>query len=339
MSANGFLIETLTRHQIFLQRYGSGVVNDLEPILEAMSRDIRARLLAGPTEFQFLRLSRLLAEVDEVIQAAGTRYGEQLVLNLEEFTQYEADFLSRAMQEVVNVEMSAPPPQQLAAAVTQSAARILSGDEVVSVTVPDLVRQFTASKSRQVTQMIRAGYIEGAPLQEIVRRVTDVTDKAARRQAGAVVRTAVNHMGTQARQETYRQNMDVLEGLMRVATLDGRTSFQCMANDRREYPLNTTDLPPYHWACRTVMVGKVKDEFSLFTKGYDRASKDGPVDARTTYNSFLKRQSKDFQNEVLGPERAQLFRDGLSVDKFVDDVGRTLTLEELRQREGLTLQQ
>lgn len=339
MSANGYLIETLTRHQIFLQRFGGGVINDLEPILDRMSRDIRARLLAGPTEFQFIRLQRLLAEINEVINGAGSEYGEQLRLQLEEFVEYESEFVSRAMSEVVKVEFNAPPPNQLAAAVTNSAARILQGDEQVSITVPDLVRQFTAAKAQQVTQIVRGGYIEGATLQEIVRRVTDVTDKSSKRQAAAMVRTAVNHMGTTARQETYRQNLDVIEALQRVATLDGRTTFQCMANDGREYPLNTTDLPPYHFACRTVMVPKVRDEFSLFRGGYERASKDGPVSARTTYNSWLKRQSEAFQNEVLGPERAQLFRAGeVSLDAFVDEAGRTLTLAELRAREGLTLE-
>jgi len=339
MSANGYLIETLTRHQIFLQRYGGGVINDLEPILEQMSRDIRSRLLAGPTEFQFIRLQRLLAELDEVVQGAGGQYGEQLRLQLEDFVEYESGFVSRAMSEVVNVELNAPPPNQLAAAVTNTAATILQGDQQVSMTVPDLVRQFTQAKSQQVTQIVRGGYIEGATLQDIVRRVTDVTDKAARRQAAAMVRTSVNHMGTVARQETYRQNQDVLEKLQRVGTIDGRTSFQCMANDGREYPLNTTDLPPYHFACRTVMVPIVKSEFSLFRGGYERATKDGPISARTTYNSWLKRQPKEFQNEVLGPERAELFRGGeVSLDAFVDEAGRTLTLAELRAREGLTLQ-
>src|SRR6056297_3557758 len=99
MSANGYLIETLTRHQIFLQRYGGGVINDLEPILEQMSRDIRSRLLDGPTEFQFIRLQRLLAEVDEVVQGAGSQYGEQLRLQLEEFVEYESEFVSKAMSE------------------------------------------------------------------------------------------------------------------------------------------------------------------------------------------------------------------------------------------------
>lgn len=58
-----------------------------------------------------------------------------------------------------------------------------------------------------------------------------------------------------------------------------------------------------------------------------------------TYNSWLKRQPAVFQYEVLGPERAKLFRSGgLSLDKFADDSGRLYTLDELRAREGITLE-
>jgi SPP1 gp7 family putative phage head morphogenesis protein len=58
----------------------------------------------------------------------------------------------------------------------------------------------------------------------------------------------------------------------------------------------------------------------------------GSVPAETTYEQFLRRQSASFQDSVLGPTKGKLFRRGkLSLDKFVDETGRTLTLEELRE--------
>ena len=50
-----------------------------------------------------------------------------------------------------------------------------------------------------------------------------------------------------------------------------------------------------------------------------------------------KRQPTSFQDEVLGVERAKLFRGGMNVDKFTDDEGRTLTLDQLKQLENITL--
>ncbi len=61
-----------------------------------------------------------------------------------------------------------------------------------------------------------------------------------------------------------------------------------------------------------------------------RASMDGQVPASETYQSWLEKQPKAVQDEALGPEKADLFRNGLTVDRFVAD-GRTLTLDQLRE--------
>lgn len=57
----------------------------------------------------------------------------------------------------------------------------------------------------------------------------------------------------------------------------------------------------------------------------------GRVPAQTDYQQWLSRRPAKFQNEVLGPTRGKLFRQGgLTVDKFVDKTGRSFTLKELR---------
>jgi hypothetical protein len=64
-----------------------------------------------------------------------------------------------------------------------------------------------------------------------------------------------------------------------------------------------------------------------------RASMDGQVPEETTYSEWLMRQSAARQDDVLGPTRGKLLRQGgLTIDKFVNDKGRTLTLKQLRQR-------
>ena len=60
----------------------------------------------------------------------------------------------------------------------------------------------------------------------------------------------------------------------------------------------------------------------------------GRVPASLTFSEFLKRQTFEFQKEVLGKTRAELFRDGkLELKDFVDDVCRVFNLDELMQRE------
>ena len=52
MSANEYLIDASTRHQIMLQRLSGWSFNKLKPILEKLQKDIIARLSENPTDFQ-----------------------------------------------------------------------------------------------------------------------------------------------------------------------------------------------------------------------------------------------------------------------------------------------
>ena len=51
-------------------------------------------------------------------------------------------------------------------------------------------------------------------------------------------------------------------------------------------------------------------------------------------NDWLKTKPAEFQNEVLGPSRAKLFRAGMPVDRFVNRAGDKLTLDDLRKRDA-----
>jgi len=57
----------------------------------------------------------------------------------------------------------------------------------------------------------------------------------------------------------------------------------------------------------------------------------GTVPADLTYDDWLRGQPIEFQNEVLGRRKAVLFRKGLKLDRFVDETGRQLTTEQLRE--------
>jgi hypothetical protein len=64
-----------------------------------------------------------------------------------------------------------------------------------------------------------------------------------------------------------------------------------------------------------------------------RASLDGQVPAEQTYGEWIKKQSAARQDQVLGPTRGALLRNGgVAVDMFYTDRGRFLTLKELAER-------
>lgn len=193
------------------------------------------------------------------------------------------------------------------------------------------------------------------------------------RQAEAITRTLVNHVSNAAQGSFLSDNSELFEEEQLVATLDSRTTLLCASLDGKRSPVGEGPKPPLHVSCRSIVVpvldGDVVGErpfvpaaeSELLAEYADQAGIDevssrdalprghkgaydefrrarvreltGTVPARTTYQEWLGRQSADFQDEVLGPTRGKLFREGgLALDRFVNRAGDELNLDELRAR-------
>ena len=339
MSANGYLTDRLTRHQIFIQRFAGQQVKESLPILKQMAQEIRAALQRQDlTDFQTARLIALQIDIMAITSAAGVELEELMTANMSEFAVYEAGFTQKLLQGAVTVELAGVSTVALGAAVTSAPMKLISGQKTINTTFSGIFDTFASGVSREVMTTVQAGITAGATNAEITRNVMSLVNTRTRAQAETVVRTAANAAGSVARAEVYKANADVLKGEEWTSVLDLSTTDVCMGRDGQIYPVGQGPYPPAHYNCRSVRVPVVDDRFSALREGATRASMAGPVSAKTTYNSWLKTQSKEMQDEALGPERAKLFRGGMSVDKFTDDNGRTLTLDELRAREGITLE-
>jgi SPP1 gp7 family putative phage head morphogenesis protein len=188
---------------------------------------------------------------------------------------------------------------------------------------------------RRVHDAIRIGITEGQTTDQIVRRIrgtraTKYKDgilEIALRDAAAVVNTAIAHTQNRAKMELYKANDDIVQGVQYVSVLDGRTTLLCASRDGKVYDIDKAPPIPAHWNCRSSYVPY------LGIEGGKRASQFGQVPAKTTYEAFLRKQSVEFQNDVLGVTRAEKFRAGEKLDKFIDKSGRVYTLKELARLE------
>jgi hypothetical protein len=167
----------------------------------------------------------------------------------------------------------------------------------------------------------------------------------------AVVQTAISHTAQVAREQFNEANSDLIKAELFRATLDSKTSPPCRIRDGLKYEAGTHrpigHKVPWlqgpgrlHWNCRSTSTPVTKswrelgipiDEISPS----DRASMDGQVPAETTFASWLQRQSPARQDQVLGPERGRLIREGgLKLPDLYSPNGRYLTLDELRKRDA-----
>lgn len=339
MSTQGYIADALTRHQLLIQRLASGQVKKSLPILRRMAREIRAALLNHDlTSFQTARLTALQLEINAITKAAGVALEQQTLPAMQDFAAYEAQFTQKMLAGAVTVELAGVNSAALSRAIESAPMKLISGKKTISTTMLGIFDTFAAGTSREVMTAVQAGITRGSVTKEIAAEVFGLVNTRTKAQAETVVRTAANMAGSVARSEVYRANADVLKGEEYSAVLDGSTTITCASLDGNIYPVGVGPLPPLHYNCRSVRVPVVDDAFKALREGSTRASMTGPVSSQTTYNSWLGRQSKEFQVEVLGAERAELFRSGkLTLSKFTDDAGRVYTLDELKAREGLTL--
>src|SRR5690606_16175221 len=136
--------------------------------------------------------------------------------------------------------------------------------------------------------------------------------------AEAMVRTANSHYASVAARETY-----LAMGVARVrfiATLDTRTTITCASLHNTAHEPERFPWPPRHINCRSTSAPEIEGLRSVEVPSYDQ---------------WLKRQPVEIQDLVLGRAKGRLYRSGnLTVDRFVDDKGRLLTLDQLRTLSG-----
>lgn len=341
MAVNDDLADALTRHQIYLQRYGSATVRKILALLKRSDAQILERLLREDlSALSRTRQERLLTEMRRSFESAYTDATGALQLDLEALATYEGEYQLDLFRRVlpVKLETVAPSADQLLAAVN---SRPFQGK-----LLKEVYTELSASAFRKVRDTIRAGIVEGRTTDQVVRDIRgrrsmgfrDGIMESNRRATETVVRTAINHTANTAREYTYERNGNLIKGVRWNSTLDGRTSAVCRARDGKVYEPGKGPRPPAHFNCRSSTSPVTKSWREL---GFDidelppatRASMNGRVPADQDYDTWLRKQPKAFQEEVLGPTRAKLFRKGLKMERFVDRKGSTLTLNELKRLE------
>mgnify|MGYP000393751122 FL=1 len=346
-SVNARLQDRAIAHAIYFQRLKTGTVRDIVGFLNAavlpeLEREIALRLAAGEA-LSASETARLEAVRDAVRTIAFAGFAEarrRIVDALEEIAVYEAEWQVATVARILpplNISFDAPSPATLRALVeTRPFEGKVLGEWWSGVAADAQVR---------IDSVVREGIASGRTTGQIVARITgdegvgDAPFRALRRNAEAVVRTATQEVSTAARMETYRENDDLVKGWQFVATLDARTTLICASEDGKVYPVGEGRPPPLHFGCRSTTVPVMKSFAELGFAGIDvpagsRASMDGEVAEKTTYDEWLRGQPRAVQDEALGPERAALFRGGLKIERFVDAGLRPLTLDELRALEA-----
>jgi len=312
-------------------------------------REIEAELVDKLSDFNTstedkARITRFLDKMNNIIDAGYNEVEEQL--DLSGISTVAAQSSISALEISLGLEGLKLP--------TSDYFKSVASDVLIQgAPSADWWRGQKLDLQNKFAQQLRLGMNAGETNQQIISRIIGRNGvpgvmETARRNAAALVQTSVQTVANDARRATFDANSDVIKGIRQVSTLDGHTTLTCVAysgaewNNERE-PINGTTLKygngtPRHWNCRSVEVPITK---TFREMGIDideapestRASVDGQIAAKTTFDDFLRRKGVAYQNEVLGEGRANLWRDGkITLRDLVTGDGNPLTLDQLRAK-------
>lgn len=346
-------------HSVDLQFYQNGVVRKLIALLNRIDSDLFAQIADSlerlpASSFNADRLDSLLVSVRTLNREAYNAIERELTPELRALAAYEAGYqyelFKSVIPEVVTTKL-AIGKVNVEQVYTAAMSRPFQG-RLLKEWMSDLEE----ARARRIRDEIRKGYVENQTIPQIVQRIRGTKAKGYsdgiieidRRNAELVARTAIGHMASSTRERFHENNADLISAVVWHSTLDTRTTHICMVRDGKKYTLGTHKSIGHsypwlggagnaHWGCRSVSLPVIKSFKDLgidigdFNLDDERASMDGAVAADLTYGDWLKKQSAARQDEVLGATRGKLFRDGgLTVDKFANNKGRWLNLDELR---------
>lgn len=337
-----FFAHLFVEHGINMLRASAGVDKAAAEKLQSLIDDLVLMLntIDAPNAKKSV-INALIRDAYDTIDEHYSAVGTQLLDHLSQLAEIESKFVEKTMNKGIGAKLIEAP-----ADVADGARKVL----VQGATTSDWLKRQTSDVQFKFRAAVSTGYQNGETTQQIVARVAGANGfmQIAKRNATTLVHTAVQEVAADARMKLFEANSDVVQGIQIVATLDGRTCTVCMNYDGATYdldgkPTDGTDMPlnggvPFHFGCRCTAIPRT---FSWKDLGIDadeipkstRASMNGQVAANLQFEDWLADKTAAFQDKVLGPGRAALFRSGkITLRDLLDQSGRPLSLDELRAK-------
>lgn len=364
------LPEDLDRHSIYLGRIATELLRTrIFPSYDAAYKAVRLILLDAETIGSPTKLSLVNKAIAKAIDAATSSAWEETTKELTGLAVYESSYYSELIGGYAGIRMKTPPQRQVKDWMQKALMALESNQRSKAGTWPEFVAGNQGSFISTVQNLVRSGYRNGETVNDMVRNLRPMVDGLLKREAEALVRTAVQFYANEGREQFAVSNKDLLSERVYWATMDNRVTLLCAGRHLKKWPINAKDYPtiPAHFGCRSQWLflvegqeapdgmkpaigGKDTEEAERLFKAQEERTGKKPkykgrkdlnkfaieqVKANTKFDTWLKQQPSWFIEDTLGPTRAKLFLEGkLPISSFTDMAGRTLTIDELRQRDA-----
>lgn len=308
------------RHQVYLQRYNTGVVRRMLALLNRNDAALMARIQA--LDFGSMTLPRLeaqLVQLREMQANLAKQLKDELAGHIGEISAYEAQFVTEAINTTFNVRWDGPTQDQVRAA---AMSRPFQGVHLKFANLSEQMDEFGRRRGDLIRDAIRQGFLQGSSVDDLVRQLRgsraqgyrDGLFEGSRRVTETIVRTALNHTATSAREEVYKANAHQMTGVQWISVLDARTSSICQDLNNQVFKVDEGPRPPAHPNCRSTTIPVFKGEEPI---------------KHPSYSEWLGKQDERTQRSVLGVNGFAAYQGGNTPTRFADNPGTAYTLDKL----------
>lgn len=325
----------LVKNQVDVTRYAETVKLYVQSLLSGIQDKIVGQLAGkDPTEpvrtqYQQQRLQQILGEVNALIDQGYKGIKEETSSSLYDFARVQQASVLGIVNGHIGTEL-------LTHALTNEQLKQIASDTLINgAKSADWWSKQTEEMKFAFEREMREGMVRGESLGELIQRVRGKRawkDQPSRDavpgffdksyvQAEALVRTSVMTVANQTHLDVYAANADVISAIQWISTLDLRTTPTCQGLDGKSWDVKTLapighELqfpgPTAHWNCRSTQIPITKTWEQLATKNKElarkmdeipdstRASMDGQVSQKMTYEDFLNKLPEEKQKDILG---------------------------------------
>jgi SPP1 gp7 family putative phage head morphogenesis protein len=341
-----YLLARAVEWQYKLDSYTDSQLVMIMSIFDKAQRDLNRRLSrATITAWSEERTNKLLSEIQ--ILMAATK--EAIAGNIADTSAVAGNAAYDAHSAILSFSGAAKNVKTIAMTSVTLKSIIVKTPVGGSLLSEWVNKSFQSNMQGKIKKEIAAGLINGDSYRAIVQRLKE-SIPGTKRELITLAKTYVASVNSQAMQDVYAANSDIIKSVQWRAAMSNRTCLRCAGLDGHEYPVKDHPPLPLHPSCRCTLLG-ITDKESLGLSPADLQQAARPysiregkilglggkgkaIDAGTwrgNYDSWLKSLTPQQQKDFLGPRRLELLQSGnISFGDLVDKkTGRIRTLDEL----------
>ena len=327
------------KYQISYESYKNGIANDVIQLLDNANIEIAGYIKKTQSVATKARYKQIAKKLNEISKQLKERVEQNI--DVDAVISYELKKEDKLFEKIKKFfKGDGGKISFIYPSVEQIKTSALFRPVTDGLTFQSYLDSIQAGLFNTWDSAVRTGYLTGIPTKQIVSNVIggisqidklkkEGTYKPFRNNVYANTRTLLQSFAEEARERVYKENEQYFgEGEYKyeyLATLDARTCLVCGDYDGKKFKsLEEAPHVPQHRNCRCLIIPyfDIKDD--------TRASRDGQVDSKTTFEDWLAEQDEKTKIDVLGKTRYRLYKEGVKINQFVDN-GKVLTIEELNE--------